>query len=112
LQSQGHHRLSRHFDNLTAFHWHGDTFSIPNGAERLASSECCDNQAFIFNDKVLALQFHLEFLPDTVRRLVEHCADELDGTEYVQSDKEMLTMPVRFAKLNQAMYRLLDDWLP
>ncbi|MEI7851737.1 MAG: gamma-glutamyl-gamma-aminobutyrate hydrolase family protein, partial [Kiritimatiellales bacterium] len=43
-----------------AFHWHGDTFGIPEGAAHLASSAACGNQAFIYKDNVLALQFHLE----------------------------------------------------
>lgn len=42
------------------FQWHGDTFDIPTGAEHLASSRICPNQAFRYGDKVYALQFHLE----------------------------------------------------
>ncbi|MGC4089622.1 MAG: glutamine amidotransferase [Polyangiaceae bacterium] len=41
-------------------HWHGEEFTIPNGAERLASSELCPNQAFAWQRNGLALQFHLE----------------------------------------------------
>ena len=53
------------FKNLpqefTAFHWHGDTFSIPAGAKRMASSEAYENQAFEYdNGRVVGLQFHLE----------------------------------------------------
>src|SRR5690606_32591469 len=44
----------------TVFHWHGDTFEIPKGAEHIASSKVCENQAFLFDHKVLGLQFHLE----------------------------------------------------
>ncbi len=42
------------------FQWHGDTFDIPHGAEHLASSDLCPNQAFRYGDKVYGLQFHLE----------------------------------------------------
>ena len=42
------------------FQWHGDTFGIPEGAVRLASSPLCDNQAFRYGDKVYGFQFHLE----------------------------------------------------
>jgi GMP synthase-like glutamine amidotransferase len=43
----------------TVIHWHYDTFSIPPGAELLASSAVCPNQAFAFG-KHLAMQFHIE----------------------------------------------------
>lgn len=42
------------------FQWHGDTFEIPRGADHLASSELCPNQAFRYGDKVYGFQFHLE----------------------------------------------------
>jgi len=41
------------------FHWHGDTFDIPQGAELLVTGEKCKNQAFRYKNSV-ALQFHLE----------------------------------------------------
>jgi len=41
-------------------HWHGDTFDLPDGADRLASTDLCPNQAFRLGANILALQFHLE----------------------------------------------------
>lgn len=41
-------------------HWHGDTFDLPQGALRLASTEVTANQAFACGPKILALQFHAE----------------------------------------------------
>lgn len=52
---------SRFFRNLppyfNAFHWHGDTFSIPPGGLRVAESQACLNQAFEYDGRVLGLQF-------------------------------------------------------
>lgn len=48
------------------FQWHGDTFDLPSGAVRLASSEIYPNQAFRFSDRVYALQFHVEVTPRIV----------------------------------------------
>ena len=50
----------------TVFHWHGETFELPPGAELLASSDLCRNQAFRLGDRVYALQFHLEVTPDMI----------------------------------------------
>ena len=41
--------------SFKAFHWHGETFSLPQGAVHLLSSAHCTNQAFVLG-KHLALQ--------------------------------------------------------
>jgi GMP synthase (glutamine-hydrolysing) len=44
----------------TFFHWHGDTFDLPEGAEWLAYSAKCRHQAFRHGKNVYGLQFHPE----------------------------------------------------
>lgn len=46
-------------ERFKVFHWHGDTFDLPQGARHLAYSDDCQNQAFI-HGTALALQFHPE----------------------------------------------------
>lgn len=41
-------------------HWHGDTFDVPDGASLPASTALYANQAFLWRDRALAPQFHLE----------------------------------------------------
>jgi GMP synthase-like glutamine amidotransferase len=67
----------------TVFHWHGETFDLPPGAELLASSQLCRNQAFRLGATVYGLQFHLEATPAMIADWClqdENCADvrELD----------------------------------
>ncbi len=50
---------------LNVFHWHNETFSIPGGAQKLFHRDTCPNQGFQIGN-TLALQFHLEVLPETV----------------------------------------------
>jgi GMP synthase-like glutamine amidotransferase len=54
------------------FQWHGDTFDLPRGAVRLASSELFPNQAFRYGKAVYALQFHIEVTPKIVRDWLTH----------------------------------------
>lgn len=57
--SGGHPLLAGFADPFAAFHWHADTFDLPPGAVRLASSAHYENQAFVCGSAV-GLQFHLE----------------------------------------------------
>lgn len=73
-------------DEFTVFHWHGDTFDLPAGAQLLASSEGCRHQAFIVGDRVVGLQFHFEVTPQGVEQMLGEGAGELDGAgRHVQS---------------------------
>lgn len=71
-------------ETFTAFHWHGDTFEIPEGATRLASSAVTPNQAFRYEEHVIGLQFHLETTPESLRALYEFGADELVEAPSIQ----------------------------
>lgn len=90
------------------FHWHGDTFALPPGAVHLASSEGCLNQAYVFQNQVYGFQFHLETTPTSARALIEHCAEDMDGSRYTQSAQAILASDEKFAQINRAMSEVLD----
>ena len=69
--------LSAWPDCFVAGQWHGDTFDLPDGFEPLLSSEACANQAFVFEDRVVGLQFHLEWTEESLGMLIEACRAEL-----------------------------------
>jgi GMP synthase (glutamine-hydrolysing) len=95
-------------NSFTAFHWHGDTFDLPKGATRMAKSKACQNQAFIYGERVVGLQFHLESTPESVQAMIENCADEIIEGKYIQKPDEMRSHQDNFRKINEAMHTLLD----
>ncbi len=76
---------------ILPFHWHGDTFEIPPGTQRMAGSEACVNQAFADDGgTIVGLQFHPEATRDSVRHLIEHGAGDLRaGGAWVQDETAM-----------------------
>ncbi|MFH1494509.1 MAG: type 1 glutamine amidotransferase [Pseudomonadota bacterium] len=93
---------------LEVFHWHGDTFDIPAGALHVAHSAGCTNQAFVYDDRVVGLQFHLETTPASANQIIVHGADELVEGRYIQRPQEMLSDARRFGTINHVMQKLLD----
>jgi GMP synthase-like glutamine amidotransferase len=86
------------FDNMTrsslfngikdpslVFHWHGDTFDLPEGAIRLAHSEDYQNQALKIGSAV-GIQFHLEVDEPTIKLWLEKSHEELSKTPYISAD--------------------------
>lgn len=61
---------------FAAFHWHGETFTLPAGARRLAHSARCANQAFILGPHI-GMQFHIEMDEPTIANWCAEGADEI-----------------------------------
>ncbi|AKB32312.1 Glutamine amidotransferase class-I [Methanosarcina siciliae HI350] len=96
-------------EKFLAFHWHGDTFSLPGGAKKLFESEACKNQGFTYENRVVGLQFHLEMSNETIGNVIENCRDELVEGRYIQKEDEMLNRPDLLKESEQLMFRLLDN---
>ena len=71
---------------FTAFHWHGDTFDLPEGAIPLASSEHYQNQAFRYKSAV-GLQFHLEVNEEMVNLWLDNTEEKLQKIPYIDPKK-------------------------
>jgi GMP synthase-like glutamine amidotransferase len=59
-----------------AFHWHGEIFSLPEGATRLLSSKYCENQAFAIGIH-LGMQCHVEMTEEMVKVWYQVGAEEI-----------------------------------
>jgi GMP synthase-like glutamine amidotransferase len=96
-------------DALRVLHWHGDTFALPQGARRIALSAACANQGFLYKERVLALQCHLEITPESLALLIAACSNELEAGPYIQTADAMLAEPVEsFQCMHTTLFEMLD----
>ncbi len=76
--------LFKHFQNKqVTFQWHRDTFDMPANAVQLAQSGLCKNQAFRYQEKTYAFQFHLEVDEDLIDRWLK-VPDHQETLEAIQ----------------------------
>ena len=72
-------------ETFNAFHWHGETFSLPQGATHVLASPYCQNQGWSIG-KHLALQTHIEMTAE----MVQKCSGE---TLFIDSGQHLLAQP-------------------
>ncbi len=70
---------------MTVFHWHGDTFTLPENSIRLAQSKNYENQAFQLKSAV-GLQFHLEVDKTTVNLWLDKSEDNIKKLSYINPE--------------------------
>ncbi len=96
-------------NTLPAFHWHGDTFNLPRQAVPLFSSEATRNQAFVWDDRVFALQFHWEVKQENIRLLLKNAVTDVENPgPFVQTPEEMLAGTSFFPDVRKYLFLLLD----
>ena len=77
-------------EQFEVFHWHGETFSLPDGAVPLLQSAACKNQSFILGSS-LAFQCHVEMKNNMVQEWFDVYADDVpEPSTTVQSREQML----------------------
>ncbi len=99
--------------SATVFHWHGETFSMPNGATHLLTSKHCTNQAYALG-KHRAMQCHVEMTEEMIRNWCEIGADEIAENSHsagVQSTTAIQNqIPQNLPGLHRLAERLYSKW--
>ncbi len=101
--------------SFEVFQWHGETFSIPDGAERLLESAFCANQAFLLNNRHLGLQCHIEMTAPMIEAWCEAGADEIaqaaDSPAVQQPAAMQEDMAPRLASLRGVADAIYGKWI-
>ena len=101
-------------ESFNGFHWHGETFSLPEGTTHLLSSPHCQNQAWGMG-KHLAFQCHPEMDAEMIQTWC------LDGREELQTFAEspavqqleviLENLPLHCFFLNKAAKQVYQEWI-
>ena len=101
--------------NAEVFQWHGETFSIPAGAQRILSNAVCANQAFVLGPH-LAMQCHVEVSAEIIDDWCAAWPEEVAGIDplppTIQTPQEMLAQAAsRIPAMRRLADRLYSVWL-
>lgn len=111
-ESGADHPLTAFFPKeFTAFHWHGDVFDLPAHSLRLLTSERTPNQAFVYNERVLGLQLHLELQQHDINLIIDNSLEELEDAPYIQQPATMRSRFEHITGMNRLLHRMLDELL-
>lgn len=101
-------------DAFESFHWHGETFDLPQGARHLLSSQYCRNQAYQLGS-ALAFQCHIEMTEDMVNLWCKVGAGELlesSNSPAVQQVQEIKRdLKCRVKSLNKVAISVYSKWI-
>jgi GMP synthase-like glutamine amidotransferase len=101
-----------------AFHWHGETFTLPEGARWLARSERCDHQAFVLGPHI-GMQFHIEMNDSTIadwcsggeKEIVSARKKPDNHPAVMAADMIRAITPVALPRMRAAARHLYQRWL-
>ncbi len=99
-------------NKFTAFHWHGDTFTLPEGAINFFRSDACQHQLFLWDNIVLGLQFHLEVTQELLNLFLSEANSELEEEgPYLQSAEIMKKYEYLIPSINNHLEQLLNNFI-
>ena len=103
-------------ESFLSYHWHGETFAIPQDAERIWSSPYCANQAFVLGDRHLGMQCHVEMTEELIESWCETGAGEIQRnvarSPAVQTPEAMReNLSERLEALHRVADAVYDRWI-
>ena len=98
---------------FTAFHWHGETFTNPQGAEAVLSNSYCANQGFVLG-KHIGMQCHVEMTVELIeswcrsgaREIAESASPAVQAASEIERDLDR-----RLANLHAVADRIYARWM-
>lgn len=93
---------------LMALHWHAQAFGLPQEAIALYGSAACRWQGFVWKERAVALQCHLESTPESVEALLAHAGEDLRMAGAVQDAAGIREGCDHCRSPGMPLYRLLD----
>lgn len=107
--------LGDDLEGFTTFQWHGDTFTIPPGGERILTAAHCANQGYVLDGRHLGLQCHVEMTPAMVESWLQSGAREIEqnrASPAVQPAEAIRReSPERLPALSGYAERLYRRWI-
>lgn len=100
--SQGH--------SLRVFEWHGYQFISPPGSTLTAFNEACPHQAFAFEERVIAFQFHPESTPEWIHERASD-PDVPPPGQFVQKNSDILLEMQEQTALKKWYFSQLDQFI-
>ena len=100
--------------SFEAFHWHGETFSIPPGGTRVLENAHCANQAFALG-KHFGMQCHVEMTEELIGDWLQGGAREIEESRaspgVQKPDQVRQDLEQRVAALHAVADRIYDRWI-
>lgn len=102
-------------DTVTVFQWHGETFELPAGAQRLAQSADCPNQMFVLRNH-LGMQCHIEMTEMMIGDWCHVWPSEVEGLATlpgsIQTPARMVSEATRYLpELHNLAQRIYSNWI-
>lgn len=98
--------------SFTTFHWHGDTFTLPDNAIHLFKTNACTQQGFVYNNNVAGLQFHMEVKEDLLNNMIKNEGAELIKADHVQTEVEIKNLITKYiSQQKKYMYDFLGAFI-